>query len=122
MRALSDYHKQIGARIRRIRTGMKISQEELAARSKVSLNQLGRIERGERSPTLATLLKICNGLGITTGELFADAPPAGHAANGRRQSEKDILEKKITETLKKLRTRELQLIHRLATEFTSYKD
>jgi len=60
------------------------SQEELAHAADLHPKYVGTIERGERSPTLTTILKLSRGLGISAGRLLeatqrfmADgAPPA----------------------------------------------
>ena len=44
--------------------------QELSAASKVSSSHLGRIERGERSPSARILHKIANLLGFNEDELF----------------------------------------------------
>lgn len=63
-------HEQLGKRIRVTRETKKMSQEELSARSRLSVNQIGRIERAERSPSLKSLMKICDGLEVQIQDLF----------------------------------------------------
>ena len=48
------------------------SQEELAFRCGVHRTYIGAIERGEKSPTLNTVKKIADGLGLSIIELFKD--------------------------------------------------
>jgi transcriptional regulator with XRE-family HTH domain len=48
-----------------------LSQEELAHRADIHTAHLGRIERGEKNPTLETIEKIANALEITFEELFS---------------------------------------------------
>jgi len=38
--------------------------EDLAAKAEIELRQLGRVERGEVNPTLISLFKIADALGI----------------------------------------------------------
>lgn len=47
------------------------SYEELEARSGVSAYQIGRIVRGQSSPTLRTLESIATAFGLTLAELHA---------------------------------------------------
>jgi transcriptional regulator with XRE-family HTH domain len=54
----------IGERIRRFRTEQKLSQEELAFASEIHPAYIGKVERGEKCPTVETLYKIANGLKI----------------------------------------------------------
>lgn len=67
MRELS---KILGDRIRIIRNEKGFSIEELAHRANISTTHLGRVERGDRSPTVDILGKIVKALGITFHELF----------------------------------------------------
>lgn len=61
----------IGKRIREYRNAKGISQEELSLRSNMNTSHLGQIERGEKSPTLDTIEKLVNSLGITFEDLFS---------------------------------------------------
>ena len=61
---------QIGERIRRIRKKEGLSLEGLALRCDMNPAYVGHIERGMRNPTLATLERICKGLGIRVEDLF----------------------------------------------------
>lgn len=61
---------KIGARIREFRIARKLSQEGLALNSGMHPAYLGKIERGEKCPTIDTLSKICSGLKIPVYELL----------------------------------------------------
>ncbi|MDE5584042.1 MAG: helix-turn-helix domain-containing protein [Ruminococcus sp.] len=60
----------IGERIRKFRTEQKLSQEELAFNSELHPAYIGKIERGEKCPTIETLYKIANGLKIPLHKLI----------------------------------------------------
>ena len=60
----------IGERIRMFRTEQKLSQEELAFNSEIHPAYIGKVERGEKCPTLETLYKIANGLKIPLHKLL----------------------------------------------------
>ena len=62
--------KSIGARIRYHRTINKISQEELAFRTQMSRVHIGYIERGERAPSLESVINIANALNVSADELL----------------------------------------------------
>jgi transcriptional regulator with XRE-family HTH domain len=49
---------------------MKITQEELAERARLTRNYIGNLERGEKSPTLDALEAIAEALGLTPSELI----------------------------------------------------
>lgn len=61
---------QFGLRIAELRRQLSISQEELAERCGVHRTYIGSIERGEKSPTLNTIEKFANGLGVQIKDLF----------------------------------------------------
>lgn len=61
---------KIGERIHDFRVQRKMSQEELALASEIHPAYLGRIERGEKCPTVDTLYKISQGLKIPLSELL----------------------------------------------------
>ena len=65
-----EINVRFGNRMRELRARYGISQEELALRSELNRTYIGDIERGEKAPSLITLSKIANGLGITLKELF----------------------------------------------------
>ena len=60
----------IGARIRYHRTINEISQEELAFRTQMSRVHIGYIERGERAPSLESVINIANALNVSADELL----------------------------------------------------
>ena len=61
---------QFGARIAELRKQLNISQEELAERCGVHRTYIGSIERGEKSPTLNTIVKFAKGLNVELVDLF----------------------------------------------------
>ena len=52
------------------REEQNLSQFELSLQSGVSQNMITYIETGKRSPTLKTIIKLCNALGISPAKLF----------------------------------------------------
>ncbi|MBQ2823364.1 MAG: helix-turn-helix transcriptional regulator [Oscillospiraceae bacterium] len=61
---------RIGERIREFRAERRLSQEMLALSSGMHPAYLGKIERGEKCPTIDTLSRICEGLKIPVHELL----------------------------------------------------
>ncbi|MBR4561087.1 MAG: helix-turn-helix transcriptional regulator [Bacteroidales bacterium] len=59
-----------GKTIADIRKKQGLSQEELAEKCSLHRTYIGAIERGEKSPTLNTIDRIANGLGIHIKDLF----------------------------------------------------
>lgn len=62
--------KSLGERIRLARTSIGLSQEALAERAGLHRTYVSSVERGERNPTLATLLKLGEALGVDLGDLL----------------------------------------------------
>ena len=71
-----------GAKIKYLRQKRGLSQEALALSCDINPAFLGHVERGMRSPTLNTLQRICDGLGITLTELLLTEPDATAASTG----------------------------------------
>ncbi len=60
-----------GARVRKRRHELGISQEALADRCGVHWTFLGQVERGQRNLTLHNICKLADGLGVDAGDLVA---------------------------------------------------
>lgn len=69
---MDDNNNKFGRRIKTFRTALNISQEELAYRSELNRTYMGALERGEKMPSLNTILKLCNGLNISPSDFFKD--------------------------------------------------
>ena len=69
-----DY-KRLGTRIREERKRLNLTQAQLAEAIEISDTYMGAIERGERSLTLDTLVRLVNRLGVTVDYLLADSVP-----------------------------------------------
>jgi transcriptional regulator with XRE-family HTH domain len=68
-RGRSPQHARLGDTIRRLREEQGLSQEDLAHKSGLHRNYIGGIERGERNPTYANLLRIAKAIGLRLSEL-----------------------------------------------------
>lgn len=71
MRRNARLPKELGKRIRKRRKALKLSQEELATRARISPVYMGYIEQGRNTPSLEVLQKIAKALGISMSELFS---------------------------------------------------
>lgn len=60
----------VGQRIRALRESRGLSLRALAERCELSINAIARIERGENSPTVATLHQLASGLGVPITSFF----------------------------------------------------
>lgn len=67
----SDHiYAELGKRIVKARNSAGMSQEKLATESGIDRSHMGFIEQGRRKPTLSTLFKIVQSLGISLEQLF----------------------------------------------------
>ena len=60
---------QLGGRIRDVRKGLGISQEELAHISGMHRTYVSSVERGERNISVLNLLSLAGVLGVDAGDL-----------------------------------------------------
>lgn len=63
----------VGERIRRLRTAAGISLRTLATRTDFSPSFISQVENGLASPSISSMEKIADALGVTLGEFFAAA-------------------------------------------------
>lgn len=68
----------IGQRIQNLRKQRRMSQEELALLSDIHPAYLGRVERGEKCPTVQTLFKISQGLKVPLSQITDVEAPLEH--------------------------------------------
>ena len=59
-----------GERLQQLRVQKGMSQDELARRSGIHKNQIGRYERGDSQPTAKKIKLICDVLGVSKDYLF----------------------------------------------------
>ncbi len=67
---MSEIAKQVGERIKKYRIHKGITQEKLAEMAGCHPTYIGQIERGEKNPTVESVYKITQALGISLSELF----------------------------------------------------
>lgn len=60
----------LGEELRKAREAAGLSQEELAFRAKVHRTYVSMVERGQRSPTVRILFRICKPLGVKPSALL----------------------------------------------------
>lgn len=69
----ADVSRLVGTRLRELRETQKLSARQLALRARLSTEMVTRAERGERTPSLETLVRVCDALGVGLAEFFEDA-------------------------------------------------
>ena len=105
---------KVSERIRSIRVAKKLSQKEVINAIGMGAAQYSRIENGKTDPSISTLEKIANALGITLSELFKD-----DELQEVSSSDKTIMEKvKLMESLEE---EEQQTLFKILDAFVSKK-
>jgi len=84
----------LGQKLRKLRKEQNLTQLDLARQVDITNGQISTIERGVSSPSIATLHRISNVIGVPMSEFFADAP-AGQvqivrSGKGRRIAGTDV--------------------------------
>ena len=64
------YLQALGKRIQELRKDQNLTQDRLAERAGLTLNYIGKVERGEAQPTLEALLSITTALKSNLSNLF----------------------------------------------------
>jgi transcriptional regulator with XRE-family HTH domain len=60
----------IGKELRAARLTAGMTQETLASKAKLDRSYVSQLERGLKSPTLDTLMRLCKALGVSAAELI----------------------------------------------------
>lgn len=61
---------QLGKNMKRIRAKKEMSQGDIARALEVDRGYISNIENGKKNPTLATIQKLANALGVSADELL----------------------------------------------------
>jgi transcriptional regulator with XRE-family HTH domain len=73
---LPSSQRQVGERIRQLRTGRGLSVRTLAATTGFSPSFISQVEHGQVSPSIASLERIAAALGMTLGGFFTPSAPS----------------------------------------------
>lgn len=111
-----DLIKRVGIRVRELRKLNKLTQAQLAEASDLSDDFIGSLERGITAPSLKTLEKIANALGISLSELLEIQKE--HYISVR---EKDILVKSLVNRLKNIEnTSDVKFVASIASHIANH--
>jgi DNA-binding XRE family transcriptional regulator len=64
----------LGRRVKALRESLRLTQEEFAKKTGISVSFASLLERGERSPSYDTLFTVARALEVPVTELFRDSP------------------------------------------------
>lgn len=101
----------MGSRIRKYRMAKKLRQQDLAEMVDVSLNYIGMIERGEKQPSLETLIDIINALDVSADMILADMLNTGY----------QVKESLLADKLEGLPSRKREMIYDVVETLLRYE-
>ncbi len=67
---MAEISIKLGKNLKQIRTAKKLSQGAIARKLEVHQSYISGIENGKRNPTLATIQKLAESLGVSADELL----------------------------------------------------
>jgi len=67
---MTDISSKLGQNMKRIRAKKKMSQGDIARALEVDRGYISNIESGNKNPTLATIQKLADALGVSADELL----------------------------------------------------
>jgi transcriptional regulator with XRE-family HTH domain len=87
----------IGHRVRRLRADRGLSARVVAARAGITPAYLSRLENDKVSPTVSTLTRVLQAIGVSVGQLFtSDAGPVVRAGERRRVDSRGVADYLVT--------------------------
>ena len=104
--------QKTGAKLRHFRLLRGISQEQLALECDLNINTIDAALDCQKNPTIFTLQRICDGLGITLATLFLYRGDAADPAE-------DTL-RHIDAVLRQLPPRDVERVARIVDELASF--
>lgn len=78
---MSEEVPNVGHALKSIRRAQGLSLDKTSAQTGVSKAMLGQIERGESSPTIATVWKLATGLGCSFSRLLGNSVDAAYSGS-----------------------------------------
>lgn len=102
----------LGHKIRKLRNSQHLSQASLAEIIDVSTNYIGQIERGDRKPSLETLVALCNALHTSMDYMLSDS----------LQSQEDQISLDILSKLSSLSLEEKKYFYNTINNFLQMKE
>ena len=65
-----DFYKNLGQKIKELRTKRNLTQDELAEKAGIHNKYQGKIERAEKRPSVETLFKLAKALEVRVSDFF----------------------------------------------------
>lgn len=79
----------IGENVRSLRAAAGLTQAQLGEAVGMAVPHVSRLEKGGHLPSLRTLNRVANALGVTVCRLTERPPPAARPGRGRRGKTED---------------------------------
>ncbi len=70
IRNMEEISKKLGVNMKKVRAKKKLSQGALARLLEVDKGYISNIENGKKNPTLATIQRLADALGVSADELL----------------------------------------------------
>jgi len=67
---MQEISKKLGENLKKVRTKKKLSQGALARLLEIDKGYISNIESGKKNPTLATIQRLADALGVSADELL----------------------------------------------------
>jgi transcriptional regulator with XRE-family HTH domain len=99
------HRSQFAKRVRKLRRNSKLSLEKAAERGEITANFWGDVERGNKVPSLDTIVAMARGLNVSPRVLLSL----------EREDEERDLRKRIELLLGECSPEQLELIHRVVS-------
>lgn len=64
--------RRFGKRVKILRLRSRLSQEDFADQAGIDSSYLGKVERGERNPSLGVMARIAKAFGMSLAELLSE--------------------------------------------------
>jgi transcriptional regulator with XRE-family HTH domain len=109
--------KTLGANIRKARTRLSITQEQMAEQLEMSPEVYGRMERGLIFPRVERLVDICEKLGVSSDQLLGLSVLEVATATAVRQDEWLKLLQRFTPVMPRLTQLQRKAVRRHLTDF-----
>ena len=107
---MRDIKREFGRRLRKYRLGNGMTQARLAEKGGLSLDMIGRLERGQAAPSFTTIGKLCDILAVPPEALFGDRFRYEISTSGQ-----DARLQEISDMLAELNSNELRWIKSVIT-------
>ena len=94
--APAEVSGRVAASLRSVRRTRKLSQHELGDLAGVTASAISQVERGDRSLSLATLVRLSAALGVTIDELLRGEDPGSYRIGRRTDDPQDGFEHTVS--------------------------